>query len=455
VIPHGTTWGLMTPPGSSWEVQRAAGQHDPRRQKLIEVYSGHGNSEELRGWRASSGHAEAPVCPEPTLDYEPCCWRAGEIVRGRCEDPASPVCAARVRKARRDHVASGVAANRSIPGATVEDWGDCGQCRDCFLPAYEYRPGMSSQYALASGEFRFGLIGSSDTHAARAGNGFKEHARRELTEARAPIGAWARRLTADRREPSAESAPVMVSELPLAARRYVERGNSMLLSGGLAAVHAERRERGAIWDALQRREVYATSGSRILLWFDLLNAPGGPAPMGAEVSGMSESPRFQVRALGALEQVSGCPEAVNAALPPERVASLCLGECYHPGEQRIPITRVEIVRIRSGQKDLPLGARIEDPWEIMMCPGDGSGCLIEFEDPDFASADGETAYYARAIQEPTLAVNGGGLRCEGLDDAGSCATVDPCYGDERTPFEDDCLEQVEERAWSSPIFLAP
>ena len=165
VIPHGTTWGLMTPPGSSWEVQRAAGQHDPLRQKLIEVYSGHGNSEELRAWRALSGDAEALVCPEPTLDYEPCCWRAGEILRGRCEDPASETCEARVRKARRDHVASGVAANRSIPGATVEDWGDCGQCRDCFLPAYEYRPGMSSQYALASGGFRFGAK-SSTTRAA-------------------------------------------------------------------------------------------------------------------------------------------------------------------------------------------------------------------------------------------------------------------------------------------------
>ncbi|MBW2282950.1 MAG: DUF3604 domain-containing protein, partial [Deltaproteobacteria bacterium] len=311
VIPHGTSWGLMTPPGSSWDIQ--LDQRHPR-QNLIEVYSGHGSSEEYRPWsEVAQSEDGTAVCAEPRDGFEPCCRRAGEIIRSRCDDSASALCEERVRAARANYVAAGVAGHNTVPGATLEDWGECGQCTDCFLPAFNTRPQMSAQYAVAR-DFRFGFLAASDTHTGRGGNGFKEHGRRQLTEGRGPIGPLGRSSAGDAGEATQESLPVVVGELPLQRRRFTERGASFLVTGGLTAVHAPARDRVSIWKALEQREVYGTSGDRILLWFELLNAPDGPAPMGAEVSQMAVTPRFRVAAAGAFEQRPGCPVHVEESL---------------------------------------------------------------------------------------------------------------------------------------------
>ena len=103
IIPHGTTWGLYTPQGSSWDKQLAGDMHDPNIQTLIEVYSGHGNSEDYRPWRE---YVEAEdgtkICPEPSEGYLPLCWRAGEIIEKRCLEGGNDaeLCAANAAEAR-------------------------------------------------------------------------------------------------------------------------------------------------------------------------------------------------------------------------------------------------------------------------------------------------------------------------------------------------------------------
>ena len=47
---------------------------------------------------------------------------------------------------------------------------------------------------------------------------------------------------------------------------------------------------------------------------------------------------------------------------------------------------------------------------------------------------------------------GGQLRCE-RDSEGNCVKVNLCTKDYRTSRTDDCLAPVEERAWSSPIYV--
>jgi hypothetical protein len=198
VIPHGLSWGIHAPPGAELDLQLTRARHDPARQRLLEVYSGHGASELYRPWRSAVVDAsEAARCPEPSEGFTPCCWRAGELIRARCGDADADVCEVRVERARRAFLDASIDPVRFqiVPGATPEEWGGCGQLLDGFLPAFNYRPKMSAQYALALGgfgegeeeplRFRFGLISSSDNHYARAGTGYKEFSRPGMTDARA------------------------------------------------------------------------------------------------------------------------------------------------------------------------------------------------------------------------------------------------------------------------------
>jgi Protein of unknown function (DUF3604) len=465
VIPHGTTWGFYTPLGSAWDKQLTPKENDPARQRLIEIYSGHGNSEQFRPFREVVLHPDGSrSCPQPSADYLPSCWRAGEIIEARClgQGESSEECARRAAEARQNFVdADRNGGAHTVPGTTVADWQDAGQCRDCWLPAFNYRPRSSVQYIVALGKagpdgnplrFHLGFIGSSDNHSARPGTGYKEVARTEFTEARfgnflkTPLGQ------ARAREPRAESEPYRPGPHDAVFGGWeTERQASFFMTGGLAAVHATGRDRQAIWDALERREVYGTSGPRILLWFDLLNAPGGrPAPMGSEVT-LAQNPIFQVRAVGSFEQKPGCPDDAAAAMPAEHLARLCQGECYNPSDERRLITRIEVVRIRpQTQAGEDVASLVDDPWKVLPCAPDPAGCQAAFSDEDFGTSARDALYYVRAIEAPSLAVDADPLGCK-RDASGRCVEVHPCFD---RPADDDCLARTEERAWSSPIYVS-
>lgn len=468
VIPHGLAWGFHAPPGARLDHQLTREQHDPLRQRLLEIFSGHGNSEEYRAWpEPRHGGAGEQICPEPTPEYLPCCWRAGEIMRARCGGLSSGECERRVVEARLLALKAGVNPHLIFPDTRTEDWLDCDQCRDCFKPAFALRPGVTAQYSLAlsrpdaEGEgrplrFRWGFIASSDDHHARPGTGYKQYARRRMTDAHG-WNNWfyewlLRPRVVGRQRDTRRAQPADRSPRSLAALLDVERVASFMYTGGLVAVHAVGRDRDSIWAALLRREVYGTSGPRILLWFDLLNGPGGRLPMGSEVV-LDRAPRFEVRAAGAFVQKPGCPPETLLALGRERLDRLCGGECYHPGGERHRIASIEVVRIRPQTTAAePVAGLIDDPWRRFECPPDPAGCVVRFEDPEYARVARDTVYYVRALQEETPAINGANYRTE-FDAAGNPLRTEPCHGGYRTQAADDCLAPVQERAWSSPIFV--
>ena len=354
-----------------------------------------------------------------------------------------------------------------MPGAKAADWLDAGQCRDCDQPAFNYRPGGAVQYIMALSNFetpdgsprrfRFGFMASSDNHFGRPGTGYKQVHRSGFTESRSHVAdlnpMLARVVTPPVEEPLPESRRFdpETSTLTGFALMEMERQSSYFMTGGLIAAHAEGRSRGAIWDSLSRREVYATSGQRTLLWFDLLNPPGGsgqPVPMGGEVR-TATNPRFEVRAVGSFEQEPGCPDYAATALGPERLEHVCKGECYNPSPVRRPITHIDVVRIRpQSAPGEPIEALIEDPWRRFPCDGGTAGCTVQFEDPDYATNGRDTVYYVRAHEPPTPAVNAGGIACE-RDESGNCVHAKLCSGNPN----DDCLGTEEPKAWSSPIFV--
>ena len=277
--------------------------------------SGHGNSEEYRDWHEVTFDAQGkPHCPEPTPELS-----AELLARRRDHRGALPHRRPRRRRVR-DARRRGAAELRQRRHRRPPDRAGRAASRSGSTPASartaSFRPSTIAPAARRSTRWRsptstIRRIPSASasasspratTTSARPGTGYKEFDRLDTTESRraraTPPGG--ERIAG--RAGRAGAALDACSNLDdLVGRGFnaleVERQASFFMTGGLVAVHADGRSRDAVWDALKRKEVYGTSGDRILLWFNLLNAPGadGAPIVGADGRRGDDGPRAALR----------------------------------------------------------------------------------------------------------------------------------------------------------------
>ena len=160
---------------------------------------------------------------------------------------------------------------------------------------YEYarealKNGLLLEKRLGTNPYKFGLVGSTDSHTALSA------VEEENFFGKATNG-----------EPSPTRMNHPFSETENGAFQGYE-----LVASGYTGVWAQENTREAIWDAMERKEVYGTTGPRILVRFfggweytaDDLNSRQ-PAfrgyekgvPMGGDLRGSGDAPTFMVYAL--------------------------------------------------------------------------------------------------------------------------------------------------------------
>ena len=242
--------------------------------------------------------------------------------------------------------------------------------------------------------------------------------------------------------------------------------------GGHAVVWAEENSRDAIFAGIRRKETYATSGTRPTVRFfagagieeDLCDAPdmvergyAGGVPMGGTVQASPDggAPRFLVSAL----KDPGAPG--------------------HPGTD---LQRVQIIkgwvdaegstheRVHDVAGDAQNGASVDHETCAPTGRGAASLCTV-WEDPEFDAAT-PAFYYVRVVENPTCrwstlqcqaaGVNPFAANCQEQaaqqtaaaqargaqgDVYGKC-----CIDPEKEPFYTPIIQ---ERAWTSPIWVTP
>ena len=292
---------------------------------------------------------------------------------------------------------------------------------------YEYarqalKNGLKLEAGLGTNPYKFGMVGSTDSHTAMAtaqeDNFFGKHSGVEPEPNR-----W--------KHVVGEFGPTRILGWEMA-------------SSGLAAVWATENTRRAIFDAMERKEVYATTGSRIGLRFyggweftDKDAASRTPAeigyakgvPMGGDLENPPEgkAPSFLVAALkdpfsGNLDRVQIIKGWLDAdGKTHEKVYDVAWSGDRKPGvDGKLP----------------PVGSTV-DPKTATFTNTIGAAELItDWTDPEFDPKQ-RAFYYARVIEIPTP----------------RWSAYDAVRFGVEMPKEVKMMTQ--ERAYSSPIWYTP
>jgi len=294
-----------------------------------------------------------------------------------------------------------------------------GQDSRCTKPASMYRnvllDGLAQGAESGLNPYKLGVIGSTDTHVSDPGN-TRSGAPGQFGQAEG-IGFATNRVF--------EMEHIVVGPV------------RKMSPGGLAAVWAESNTREDVFDALQRREAFATSGSRMRIRFfagmypedmgqreDTLNmAYTNGVPMGSDLVGVV-TPRFWAWAsqdpLGPpLDRIQIVKGWIDNGTQQQKVWDVvCSGGRTPDAHGKCPRTAAD-VDLATCEKTGPAGA---------------SELQTTFTDAEFSPTQA-AFYYVRVFEDPS---------CRWTTRFANSAGVEP---------PTDVAPTVQERGWSSPIWV--